>query len=90
MNSDQFQTYAKSQATKSINQANINAIKMKAIEIPFPEELKQQRKVVKGFLECETKIRASQGVIDGIAERKEKIIKSYLLGNEPESLSGKF
>jgi type I restriction-modification system DNA methylase subunit len=86
MNSEQFQTYAKSQATKSINQANINATKMKAIEIPIPEKKSDQKKYVYKISACETKIKASQDIINGIAKRKEAIIKTYLMGevSEPE------
>lgn len=86
MNSEQFQTYAKSQAAKSINQANINATKMKAIEIPIPDKLADQKKHVVKLLTCENKINASQEIINGIAKRKEAVIKSYLMGkaSEPE------
>jgi len=84
MNSDQFQTYAKSQATKSINQANINATKMKAIEIPIPDRKTDQIKYVDKILACETKIKASQELIAGIAKRKEAVIKSYLMGEAEE------
>lgn len=87
MNSDQFQTYAKSQASKSINQANINATKMKAIEIPIPESLNEQKKIVKKFQKLESKIKTAQEVIDGIAERKEEVIKTHLMNEEPETLS---
>ncbi|GBF21215.1 type-1 restriction enzyme EcoKI specificity protein [Arenibacter sp. NBRC 103722] len=86
MNSEQFQTYAKSQATKSINQANINASKMKAIEIPIPEKKSDQKKYVTKISACESKIKTSQDLISGIAKRKEAVIKSYLMGEikEPE------
>ena len=79
MNSDQFQTYAKSQAAKSINQANINASKMKAIEIPIPVKTTDQKKYVSRFLSCETKIRSSQKLIAEITKRKENIIKTLLM-----------
>jgi restriction endonuclease S subunit len=80
MNSDQFQTYAKSQASKSINQANINATKMKAIEIPIPDSLTEQKKYVTKFSKLEAKIEAAKKVIDGVDKRKEEVIKSYLQG----------
>jgi restriction endonuclease S subunit len=85
MNSDQFQTYAKSQATKSINQANINATKMKAIEIPIPDKKLDQKKYVNRILACETKIKASQKLITEITNRKEELIRSYLMKKTLES-----
>jgi type I restriction enzyme M protein len=78
MNSNEFQTYAKSQAAKSINQANINATKMKIIQIPIPDNLKEQEKLVADFKACESKIQKAQDLIDGIAKRKEEVIKRYL------------
>ncbi len=78
MNSSQFQSFAKSQATKSINQANINATKMKSIEIPIPEKLTEQKKYVSKFLRCENKIKESQKLLSGISKRKEEVIKSFL------------
>lgn len=42
MNADEFQSKAKATATRSINQANINATKMKNMEVPAPSLAKQQ------------------------------------------------
>ncbi len=45
-----------------------------------------QAKLIKEVERLESKIKAAAEIIAGIAERKEKVIKSYLMGNEPESL----
>ncbi|WP_226789218.1 restriction endonuclease subunit S, partial [Polaribacter reichenbachii] len=78
MNSNNFQTIAKSKASKSINQANINATKMKAIKIPVPEDLNTQKAYNKEFKIYETKINKAQSIIDGIKKSKEEIIIKYL------------
>lgn len=78
MNSNNFQTFAKSKASKSINQANINATKMKAIKIPVPDDLNTQKAYNKEFKIYEAKINKAQSIIDGIKKNKEEIIIKYL------------
>ncbi len=78
MNSEQFQSYAKSRASKAIHQANINATIMKSIPIPIPDSFEEQEKYVVQFLEIENKINKAQEIIDGIAKRKEDVIQMYL------------
>ena len=43
MNSPDFQAEAKGKASKSINQANINATVMKNIKVPVPSMAKQKK-----------------------------------------------
>ena len=77
MNSKSFQNEAKSVATKAINQANINATKMKNIQIPVPP-LKFQKQFVSEIEILEQRIAESQKVIDSVPERKKETIKKYL------------
>ncbi len=77
MNSAIFQTEAKSKAAKAINQANINASKMKSIKIPLPPLAEQQR-IVAEITVLEQQIKAAQAVMNGAAERKAAIVKKYL------------
>lgn len=77
MNSNAFQTEAKSKAAKAINQANINAEKMKSIKIPVPP-LPVQEKLVAEIAELETKIREARKIIESAAERKQAMMKRYL------------
>jgi len=78
MNSDQFQSYAKSQAAKSINQANINATKMKNISIPVPNDLKEQKKLIMQFRASEERIINARKLIQEIPSRKSKALKGFL------------
>lgn len=78
MNSSEFQTYAKSQASKSINQANINATKLKSIQIPIPKDMSEQEKYISELESSETKIKIAQNLISAITKRKEDLIKTYL------------
>ena len=78
MNSDEFQTIAKSQATMSINQSNINATKMKNIEIPVPRDLKIQEKIYKEIYKCDLKIIEMQKLIKELVRKKDEVIKNNL------------
>ena len=77
MNSNVFQTEAKSKASKAINQANINATIMGNIKIPIPP-LKQQKALVKRVEALEKKITEAQAIIEGATTRKQAIMKKYL------------
>lgn len=46
MNSERFQASVKKKASKSINQANINATILSNESIPFPESLKEQKIII--------------------------------------------
>jgi restriction endonuclease S subunit len=52
MNSARFQTSVKQKASKSINQANINATILSDELIEFPEKLSEQKRIV-GILDEE-------------------------------------
>lgn len=77
MNSSVFQTEAKGKASKSINQANINATVMRNIKVPVPS-LADQKKFVAKIETLEKKIGDAQAVIDGAATRKQAILQKYL------------
>ncbi|QTR50038.1 restriction endonuclease subunit S [Candidatus Thiothrix anitrata] len=77
MNSATFQTEAKANAARAINQANINASKMKAIKIPVPP-LDEQQRIVAEITVLEQKIKAAQAVMDGATARKAAIVKKHL------------
>lgn len=77
MNSSAFQTEAKGKASKSINQANINATVMRNIKVPVPP-LSEQRKFVAKIDALEKQIAEAQAVIDGAAARKQSILQKYL------------
>lgn len=77
MNSSAFQAEAKGKASKSINQANINATVMRNIRVPVPS-LAEQRKFVAKIEALETQIAEAQAVIDGAAARKQAILQKYL------------
>ncbi|ELR69910.1 Type I restriction-modification system, DNA-methyltransferase subunit M [Fulvivirga imtechensis AK7] len=57
----------------------------KNLQIPVPTDLKVQAKLVSNIEKAETKIKASQELIAGIAKRKEAVIKSYLMGETEET-----
>ena len=77
MNGDDFQTKAKASASKAINQANINATKMKQMEIPVPP-LGEQNAFVKKVEALEKLIAEAQQVIDEAPAKKESILKKHL------------
>jgi len=77
MNSSAFQTEAKGKASKSINQANINATVMRNIKVPVPS-LAEQKKFVAKIEALEKQIAEAQAVIDGAAARKQAILQKYL------------
>jgi type I restriction enzyme M protein len=58
---------------------------MKAIEIPIPDKITEQKKYVNIICACESKIKASQKLIAEIANRKEELIRSYLILKSGES-----
>ena len=68
---------AKGEASKSINQANINATVMRSIEVPVPPLAEQQRLVAK-VQALEQKIAEAQAVIAGAPARKQAILQRYL------------
>lgn len=77
MNSSAFQSEAKGKASKSINQANINATVMRNIKVPVPS-LADQKKFVAKTEALEKKIADAQAVIDSAAARKQAILQKYL------------
>lgn len=77
MNSADFQTEAKGKASKSINQANINATVMRNIKVPVPS-LPEQKKFVAKIEALENQIADAQVVIDSAAARKQAILQKYL------------
>lgn len=77
MNSSAFQTEAKGKASKSINQANINATIMRNIKVPVPSLLEQKKFVAK-IDALEKQIADAQAVIDGAPARKQAILQKYL------------
>lgn len=77
MNSLAFQTEAKGKASKSINQANINATVMRNIKVPLPS-LAEQKKFVAKIEALEQQIAEAQAVIDSAPARKQAILQKYL------------
>ena len=77
MNSNAFQTEAKGKASKSVNQANINATIMKNIMVPVPS-LAEQKKFITKIDALENKIADAQAVIDSAPSKKKAIMKNYL------------
>ncbi len=77
MNSDYYQQEAKSMATKSINQSNINAQKMQSIKTPLPD-LKTQNEIAKKAIDLENKISTLEEKLSKIPAEKENILKKYL------------
>lgn len=77
MNSQSFQEEAKSKASKSINQANINATVMKNIKIPVPP-LPEQERFVADVEILEQRISEAHAVIAGASARKEAALRRYL------------
>ena len=77
MNSAVFQAEAKGKASKSINQANINATVMGNIKVPVPS-LADQKKFVAKIDALEKQIAEAQAVIESSATRKRLILQKYL------------
>lgn len=77
MNSSAFQLEAKGKASKSINQANINATIMRNIKVPVPS-LAEQKKFVARIEALEKQIADAQAVIDSAPARKQAILQQYL------------
>lgn len=77
MNAAEFQTEAKSKASKSTNQANINATIMRSMKVPVPP-LPQQAKAVQAIEAQEAKITAAEAIIAAAPGKKEAILKKYL------------
>lgn len=78
MCSKDFQTEAKNKASKSINQANINATIMRNIKIPVPPTLDEQNQFVAQIETLEKTIAAAQAVIDAAPAKKRAILDRYL------------
>ncbi len=77
MNSNHFQETAKGKATKSINQSNINATKLKSIEIPLPS-LATQNDIVSEIKQIESGIYQLETELNSIPQQKEATLKKYL------------
>lgn len=77
MNSKVFQKEAKGKASKSINQANINATIMRNIKVPVPSLAEQQRLVAE-IETLERTIAAAQAVIAAAPAKKQAIMQRYL------------
>ncbi|MBK7415981.1 MAG: restriction endonuclease subunit S [Dechloromonas sp.] len=77
MNSKIFQQEAKGKASKSINQANINATIMRNIKVPVPA-LPVQTQVVSEVLALEQTIAKAQAIIAAAPARKQAIMQRYL------------
>ena len=77
MNSSTFQAEAKGKASKSINQANINATVMRSIKVPVPR-LVEQAKFVAHVAVLERKMTEAQALIDSAPARKQAILQKYL------------
>ena len=77
MNSSAFQSEAKSKASKSINQANINATIMRNIKVPLLS-IAEQQLFVNRIEALEKQIKDAQAVIDAADARKQAILQKYL------------
>ncbi len=77
MNSGEFQAEAKSKASKSINQANINATVMKTMQIPVPP-LAEQQKLVTQIEALEDQITAAETLLADAPARKAAILQKHL------------
>ena len=77
MNSAAFQTEAKAGASKAINQANINATKMRNLKIPVPPP-PVQKKFVAEVEALEQRITEAQAVIAAAPARKQAVLDKYL------------
>ena len=77
MNSAAFQAEAKGKASKSINQANINATIMRNIKVPTPS-LAEQKRLVAKVQKLEQKVADAQAVIAAAPARKQAILQRHL------------
>jgi type I restriction-modification system DNA methylase subunit/restriction endonuclease S subunit len=77
MNSKTFQQEAKGKASKSINQANINATIMRNIKVPVPP-LTEQKRLVAVIIKLEKQIAEAQAIIAAAPARKQAIMQRYL------------
>jgi type I restriction-modification system DNA methylase subunit/restriction endonuclease S subunit len=77
MNSVEFQTEAKAGAARSINQANINATKMRNMKIPVPSRSDQKR-FVAGVKALEVRIVTAEAIVKAAPGKKEDILKKLL------------
>lgn len=78
MNSDIFQSEAKAQASKSINQANISAGKLRNLTIPVPL-LDEQKALVDTVSKLQAKIAKAETVVASCPARKEAILRKWLI-----------
>jgi type I restriction enzyme M protein len=77
MNADVFQASAKASATRSVNQANINASKMKAMAVPAPS-LPEQEKILSILTKNEIARTQAESVLADAPERKRRILLERL------------
>ena len=77
MNSKAFQQEAKGKASKSINQANINATIMRNIKVPVPP-LAEQKRFVAEIQKLEQAIAQAQAIIAAAPAKKQAIMQKYL------------
>jgi type I restriction enzyme M protein len=77
MGSEQFRQEALAQAVKSAGQININATKMRNINVPVPP-LPEQKRLVVQVRKLEQQIADAQAVIAGAPARKQAILQKYL------------
>lgn len=77
MNSPAFQEEAKGKASKSINQANVNATIMRNIKVPVPQ-LDEQHRLVAEIKAEQRAIAAAEAVIAAAPARKQAILQRYL------------
>jgi len=77
MNAATFQKNAKAVASKAINQANINATKMRNLTVPVPT-LAVQKKFVTEVQALEQRIAAAEAVIASAPARKQAVLDKYL------------
>lgn len=77
MNSPAFQQEAKGKASKSINQANINATIMRNIKVPVPP-LAEQRRIVAEVEAEQRAIATAEAIIAAGPARKQAILERYL------------
>ncbi len=77
MNSTSFQQEAKGKASKSINQANINATVMRNIKVPVPP-LVEQEKFVSRIEALERAIADAQTIINDAPAKKQAVMNKHL------------
>lgn len=77
MNSKEFQQEAKGKASKSINQANINATIMRNIKVPVPP-LPEQQRLVAEVETLEESIAEAQTITAAASAKKQAVMQRYL------------